>query len=130
MNFMDGSFGFEDPTLMDNSLAFGIETSYGRMEFELDLTGDSISGQGKLFGFKLDTHGKRSGGTDMESGRALPEFRRIEPLTKAEESNLIGGEACMWTEMADGFTIESRIWPRAAAIAGILFALFYGVGGA
>ena len=117
MNFMDGSFGFEDPTLMDNSLAFGIETSYGRMEFELDLTGDSISGQGKLFGFKLDTHGKRSGGTDMESGRALPEFRRIEPLTKAEESNLIGGEACMWTEMADGFTIESRIWPRAAAIA-------------
>ena len=29
----------------------------------------------------------------------------------------MGGEACMWTEMSDSITLESRIWPRAGAIA-------------
>jgi hexosaminidase len=52
----------------------------------------------------------------MEGGRPLPEFKKIAPLTPEDELLLIGGEACMWTEMANGFTIESRIWPRATVI--------------
>jgi hexosaminidase len=31
--------------------------------------------------------------------------------------NLWGGEAAQWTEIADAGTIETRIWPRAAAVA-------------
>jgi len=52
----------------------------------------------------------------MPRGKPLPEFTHIEPLTKDQESNILGGEACMWTEMAGALTVESRIWPRAAAI--------------
>lgn len=32
-------------------------------------------------------------------------------------ANVLGGEACMWTEYANAETVDSRIWPRTAAIA-------------
>ena len=38
-------------------------------------------------------------------------------LTPAEKARILGGEACMWSEHVTPFTIDSRIWPRTAAIA-------------
>ncbi|HYL75751.1 MAG TPA: family 20 glycosylhydrolase [Bryobacteraceae bacterium] len=38
-------------------------------------------------------------------------------LTAPEAARILGGEACMWTEYATDETVDSRIWPRAAAIA-------------
>jgi len=39
------------------------------------------------------------------------------PLTAAEQKLVLGGEAAMWAEFADSTILESRIWPRAAAVA-------------
>ena len=39
------------------------------------------------------------------------------PLTPAEQKLVLGGEAAMWTEFADSTILDSRIWPRAAAVA-------------
>jgi len=48
----------------------------------------------------------------------------VDPMTGAaaslgpeEKSRIIGGEACMWTEWVTPEILDSRIWPRAAAIA-------------
>jgi hexosaminidase len=38
-------------------------------------------------------------------------------LTEEEKARILGGEATMWTELATSSTIDSRIWPRTAAIA-------------
>ncbi|WP_198977725.1 beta-N-acetylhexosaminidase [Hymenobacter sp. BT523] len=39
------------------------------------------------------------------------------PLTPAEQKRVLGGEAAMWAEFADSTVLDSRIWPRAAAVA-------------
>jgi hexosaminidase len=38
-------------------------------------------------------------------------------LTPEQTQRILGGEACMWTEYVSAETIDSRIWPRNAAIA-------------
>jgi len=38
-------------------------------------------------------------------------------LSPDERNHILGGEACMWSEWVTGENIDSRIWPRNAAIA-------------
>ena len=38
-------------------------------------------------------------------------------ITEKQLKNILGGEATMWSELATPLTIDSRIWPRTAAIA-------------
>ena len=38
-------------------------------------------------------------------------------LTKAERKRILGAETTMWSELVTPLTIDSRIWPRTAAIA-------------
>ena len=49
-------------------------------------------------------------GVDPMSGDA-------DKLAPAEKSRILGGEMCMWAEYTTSEMVDSRIWPRAAAIA-------------
>ena len=49
-------------------------------------------------------------GIDPQGGAAAQ-------LTPEQASRILGGEACMWAELVDPETVDSRIWPRTAAIA-------------
>jgi hexosaminidase len=49
-------------------------------------------------------------GVDPMSGDA-------DKLAPEEKSRILGGEMCMWAEYVTAETVDSRIWPRAAAIA-------------
>jgi hexosaminidase len=69
--------------------------------------------QGVLsFGYYLD-HLKLAG-----------EYYAVDPfggpgaaLTAEQRKNVLGGEACMWTEFISPETIDSRMWPKSAAVA-------------
>ena len=64
------------------------------------------------FGYYLDHLQPASSyyGDDPLSGAARD-------LSQDERARILGGEACMWSEYADPETIDSRVWPSAAAIA-------------
>jgi hexosaminidase len=40
-----------------------------------------------------------------------------EKLTTEQAAMIMGGEACMWAELISAETVDSRVWPRMAAIA-------------
>ncbi|KAG2186401.1 hypothetical protein INT43_002839 [Umbelopsis isabellina] len=42
-------------------------------------------------------------------------------LTKAEAKHVLGGEAPLWAEQSDDTTVDSKVWPRAAALAELLW---------
>jgi hexosaminidase len=65
-----------------------------------------------------------SAGYYLDHGRPAAYHYGIDPLggpaaqlTPEQAKRVLGGEACMWAELVDAETVDSRIWPRAAAIA-------------
>jgi hexosaminidase len=47
-----------------------------------------------------------------KEGKPVPQ-----PPTPEEQKNILGGEAAMWEELCDAENLDSRLWPRLAAIA-------------
>jgi hexosaminidase len=117
VDFFEGSAGFSEAEQSGGQLSFTLDSKYGKVKFELETREDSIFGQARLSIITTNLQGHRSGGSDMEGGSPLPEFKRIEALTPEEASRILGGEACQWAEMVNGNTLESKVWPRNAAIA-------------
>jgi hexosaminidase len=115
--FMGKPYGLNDLVKQGDSFHFSHETSFGQMAYAIQIEGDSIVGTGTVSGVAIELKGKKKGGTGMPNGEPLPKFEKIEGFTKEQEELILGGETCMWGEMVDELTIESRIWPRTLAVA-------------
>lgn len=90
------------------------------------------SWRGKNEGFpegsSLITAAKRGYQTVLSNGYYIDRMEPVEKhylvdpigdvkLSAEERSRILGGEATMWAELVTPLTIDSRIWPRTAAIA-------------
>jgi len=114
--FLDDRNAFKNGKIQDGIITFDFSTPVGELEFSAMIDEDSISGNLSLGILKFASWGNRSGGSDME-GTEMPEIEIMKPLTEDEQRRIIGGEAAMWSEVVSNETIDSRIWPRTAAIA-------------
>lgn len=74
-------------------------------------------------GAKQGYQGILSAGYYLDHIDSAADHYRVDPipansdLTPQQSALILGGEACMWSESIDPQTIDSRIWPRTAAIA-------------
>jgi hexosaminidase len=69
-------------------------------------------------------HGILSNGYYLDLGWSAARHYRVDPasgaaanLTPEQQRLILGGESCMWTEYVNAENVDSRIWPRNAAIA-------------
>lgn len=106
----------EGATVSGDTLRLVIRSEGGASALTAVQRGDSLTGTVGMFGFSLPFGGKRAGGNDMP-GTTVPTFRTVPPLTPESEKLIVGGEAAMWSEVVSPGTIDSRIWPRTAAVA-------------
>ncbi len=64
-----------------------------------------------------------SSGYYLDAMGTAADYYRVDPLPdslgldSAQAAHVLGGEACMWGEVITPETIDSRIWPRTAAMA-------------
>lgn len=115
-NMMGKYNAFKKARMTGNELTFDLYTDYGKVSFKTELDGDSLNGSGKLGIINISVRGILKGSSDTE-GDKPPKIEQMKPLTKAENNRILGGEACMWSELVTAENVDSRIWPRAAAIA-------------
>jgi hexosaminidase len=69
-------------------------------------------------------HGILSNGYYLDLGWPAARHYAVDPasgaaanLTPEQQRLILGGESCMWTEYVNAENVDSRIWPRNAAIA-------------
>lgn len=106
----------ESATVNGDTLHLVIRAEGGNSALTAVQRGDSLTGTVGMFGFSLPFGGRRAGGNDMP-GTVVPTFRAVPTLTPESERLIVGGEAAMWSEAVSPGTIDSRIWPRTAAVA-------------
>ena len=90
-----------------------------------DITIQSWRGQSSLAAAgKQGYRGLLSNGYYLDLGWSAARHYAVDPmsgdaanLTPEEKQRILGGESCMWAEYVDAENIDSRVWPRNAAIA-------------
>ncbi|HSC33379.1 MAG TPA: family 20 glycosylhydrolase [Gemmatimonadaceae bacterium] len=89
-----------------------------------DVVIQSWRGQASLFAAAQQGYsGILSAGYYLDAMSSAGQLYAVDPipagadLDSAQAGRVLGGEACMWGELVTPETIDSRIWPRTAAIA-------------
>ena len=92
------------------------DTPVGQMELVARADGDILDGTFGSLVVDIPIAGHRVGGHD-QAGTKPPELQRVSAIAPEDKYRIFGGEAAMWSELVTAETIDSRIWPRTAAIA-------------
>ncbi|MFN8340391.1 MAG: family 20 glycosylhydrolase [Cyclobacteriaceae bacterium] len=116
LNMMSNYTSFEKASLQQDQLAFTFPSDYGEISFESTLQGDSLKGKLGFGLLSFPLSGVKSGGHDV-AGTHPPRLEQMKPLTADEQQRILGGEAAMWTEVVSMDNLDTRLWPRLAAIA-------------
>jgi hexosaminidase len=106
---------------------FSLDTWMGPVEFRVNFSANkihgnaivgntpyAISGEKISANFSLQNEKKT---TAVYAQKQLPKTESVTHLSAEQEALILGGEAALWTEIADEQSIDLRLWPRAFIVA-------------
>ena len=117
LNMMGQQHIIENINWDNNTMNFSFTNAAGPLDVQLEATDDQLSGTISLSFVGIPINGTKVGGHDMADGMVLPNFQKPAEPTADQIDMILGGEAAMWSEWVDETNINSRIWPRALAVA-------------
>ena len=117
INIMEGSTALNDVKMSDGKLDIQFSGTFGTASINADLEQDKLIGNLNLAVAGIPINGVKIGGHDMPDGIPLPKINSGPSLLEDDESRILGGEACLWTEWVNDQNLTSRIWPRTASVA-------------
>lgn len=96
--------------LSSQQVSFEVDTWMGPLKPTLTLTPDALSGYMLVGNVRYATQGKRMAKVPAGIAPTLPNMQQM-------QQNLLGGEAALWAENVNSSIIDTKLWPRAFAVA-------------
>ncbi|VUD66388.1 Beta-hexosaminidase [Thalassocella blandensis] len=109
-----------------DELWFEIDTWMGPTRFQLAPEQTRITGRVKVGNSFYTVSGELIDEEDFPALRplkslhplkSLPSLKSMPPTSNVEKGKILGGEIALWSELIDEESIDSRLWPRAFAVA-------------
>ncbi|KAM6554116.1 hypothetical protein CsatB_014878 [Cannabis sativa] len=101
----------------------GYRTIVSSSEFYyLDCGHGDFTGNNSIYNIQTGTTG--DGGSwcnPFKTWQTIYNYDILYGLSKEESKLVLGGEVALWSEQADQTVLDSRIWPRASALAEVLW---------
>jgi hexosaminidase len=117
LNIMNRNSVFKEAQLKGDILRFQIDNNAERINAQIKIGQNEINGILRMSIADIPIKGIKVGGNDMIDGMVLPKFSKPSPVNASQFKNMLGGEACIWTEWVTPQNINNRIWPSASAVA-------------
>ncbi|KOC91347.1 family 20 glycosylhydrolase [Winslowiella iniecta] len=96
--------------LSPHQFSFSVDSWMGEVQPVVSISGEQLSGYMRVGNVRYPTSGSKL--AQIPAG-----IQPVVPDEQQQQENLLGGEAALWAENINASLLDSKLWPRAFAVA-------------